>query len=331
MRIILFCVAVLLLSTPCVAQEQGPFCGPVGTEGCDAIAWDSSAIKAWATGCTVVRGPVDITDPDGPKVHYGDDSMGIGSAGGVNTDAVSLGDGGTATLTFARPIRNGAGPDFAVFENSFDDYFLELGFVEVSTDGERYVRFPATSLTPTDVQIGSIGQVDATNLNNLAGKYRFGYGTPFDLEELRDSIGIDLDSIVYVRIVDVVGTIDPQYATYDAYGHIVNDPWPTRDTIWGSGGFDLTGVGVIHPCGEDPVGIGDVSAPLQINVYPNPATDCVIVTASQSAQAALYDFHGRMVAEFETRASGCRLDVSALPAGIYVLRVGATVHKLVVR
>jgi hypothetical protein len=49
-----------------------------------------------------------------------------------------------------------------------------------------------------------------------------------------------------VRLVDVVGTIDPQYATRDYKGRIVNDPWPTRDTIWASGGFDLTGVAVLR-------------------------------------------------------------------------------------
>lgn len=226
--------------------EHGPFCGAVGTEGCDAIDGHSSNIVAWATGVSVVRGLDDIAVPDGPHVIYGSESDAVGPIDFTTTTAVSLGDGGSATVTFAHPIRNGEGPDFAVFENSFDDYFLELGFVEVSTDGERFVRFPATSLTQTDSQV--VSHVDPTFINNLAGKYRVGYGTPFDLEELRDSTGINIDSIVYVRIVDVVGSINPQYATYDAYGHIVNDPYPTSDPTgnWRSGGFDLTGVAVMY-------------------------------------------------------------------------------------
>lgn len=226
--------------------EHGPFCGAVGTEGCDAIDGHSSSIVAWATGVSVVRGLDDIAVPDGPHVIYGSESDAVGPIDFTTTTAVSLGDGGSATVTFAHPIRNGEGPDFAVFENSFNDYFLELGFVEVSTDGERFVRFPATSLTQTETQI--VSEVDPTFINNLAGKYRVGYGTPFDLEELRDSTGINIDSIVYVRIVDVVGSINPQYATYDAYGHIVNDPYPTSDPTgnWRSGGFDLTGVAVMY-------------------------------------------------------------------------------------
>lgn len=227
-----------------VIPEHGPFCGAVGTVGCDAIKADSSAFVAWATGITVVRGPRDISNPNSQPATTGADSNALGMPTLSNTsDVVCLGDGGMATLTFARPIRNGEGPDFAVFENSFGDSFLELAFVEVSSDGERFVRFPATSLTPTDVQTDTYGSTDPTMINNLAGKYRIGYGTPFDLEELRDSTGIDIDSIVYVRVIDVVGSVDSQYATYDAFGHMVNDPWPTP---FPAGGFDLTGVGVIH-------------------------------------------------------------------------------------
>lgn len=232
-----------------VVPEHGPFCGAVGTEGCNAIKADSSAFVAWATGVEVTRGPRNIANPDGPRATTGTESNVIGMATLDNVyEVVSLGDGGSALVTFAHPIRNGEGPDFAVFENSFGDVYLELAFVEVSSDGDRFVRFPATCLTQTETQLGNAGQTDPTNINNLAGKFRIGYGTPFDLEELRDSTGIDLDSIVYVRIVDVVGSINPLYGTYDAYGHIINDPWPTP---FETGGFDLTGVGVIHERVDD--------------------------------------------------------------------------------
>ena len=219
-------------------------CGAVGTEGCNAIKADSSAIVAWATGINVVRGPQSIANPEGPVASTGVDSNALGMATLNNSlQVVSLGDGGSATLTFTHPIRNGEGPDFAVYENSFGDSFLELAFVEVSSDGERFVRFPATSLTQTETQTNSTGATDPTFINNLAGKFRIGYGTPFDLAELADSTGINIDSIVYVRVVDVVGSINPQYGTYDAFGHIINDPWPTDNM---SGGFDLSGVAVLN-------------------------------------------------------------------------------------
>ena len=59
--------------------------------------------------------------------------------------AVALGQGGTATLTFAQPITNGPGYDFAVFGNGFSDghpEWVKPAFVEVSSDGVNFFRFP---------------------------------------------------------------------------------------------------------------------------------------------------------------------------------------------
>ena len=81
---------------------------------------------------------------------------------------MSLGDGGVAILTFKYPIKNETGNDFAVFENSFNDTFLELAFVEVSSDGIHYFRFPAVSNTQDTLQMGNDASIDARHLNNLA-------------------------------------------------------------------------------------------------------------------------------------------------------------------
>jgi hypothetical protein len=306
--------------------EHGPFCGPVGTEGCNAIAADSSAIVAWATGAAITRGPQMISNPEGPLADFGTEADAIGPASTATTDAVSLGDGGSALLTFATPIRNGEGPDFAVFENSFDDHFLELAFVEVSSDGQRFVRFPATSLTQTEAQTGSSGSTDPTRINNLAGKFRIGYGTPFDLDELSDSTGINLDSIVYVRIVDVVGSIDPQYATYDAFGHIVNDPWPTN---FGSCGFDLTGVAVLNEyVAPQPIGIEETEFAIE-SVWPNPTADRVNVAISKSANAQLFDLTGRQLGTYSLQQGTNTIDLSIFPEGVYMLRIEGTACKIV--
>ena len=325
MKRIAVILTTLLLTCAMYGQGQGSFCGAVGTPGCTAIRYDSAAIIGWATGCTVERGPVDIIDPDGPKVRYGNEGFGIGPATTATTSAVSLGDGGTATLTFAEPICNVAGPDFAVFENSFNDSFLELAFVEVSTDGVRYVRFPSTSLTPTTVQVGSNGSVDPTKLNNLAGKYRVGYGTPFDLEELKDSAGIDIDNIVYVRLVDVVGTIDPQYATHDAFGHMVNDPYPTNDTIWAGGGFDLTGVAVLRAT----AGIDGIASAVRVTAWPNPTTGWLTVCGEVGRDMELCDLRGRRMGQWRLTGERTRIDLADLPAGVYLLRVDGKVTKVV--
>ncbi|MEM6749046.1 MAG: dockerin type I domain-containing protein [Planctomycetota bacterium] len=166
-------------------------------------------------------------------------NLALGPAVGTSFDIVTLGDNGTITLGFDTPITNGPGFDFAVFENAFDDDFLELAFVEVSSDGQNFVRFANDSLTPDAVGgFDPIG-VDATNLDGLAGKYRQGFGTPFDLDGV-DGVNplVDVAAITHVRVVDILG--DGSVA--DTSGDPIYDPFPT----FGSPGFDLDAVAVLH-------------------------------------------------------------------------------------
>lgn len=240
------------------------FAPPAGMPGSTAIPADSSIFVAWATDIEVERGWQYIIDENMGKAEVGEPAAALGMAD--SPSIVSLGDGGFATLTFDLPIRNGEGYDFAVFENSFDGAFLELAFVEVSSDGENFVRFPAISNTQADEDIGSFGWIDATKINNLAGKYQELYGTPFDLEELVGNDDLDVENITHVRIVDVVGSTDENYATFDQNGQAINDPFPTP---FPSGGFDLDAVGVIH---QNQV-IANESIDNQkvtISVFPNP-------------------------------------------------------------
>ncbi len=304
---------------------QGLFCGIVGTEGCDAIPGDSDKIKGWATGCTVTRGWENIATQE-RLASYGHDSMAVGAVNmSDNLSVVSLGDGGSATLTFAHPIVDGEGPDFAVFENSFNDLFLELAFVEVSSDGEHFVRFPSRSLTQAYTQIGSVGHVNATFIHNLAGKYRTGYGTPFDLAELADSANLDIHHITHVRIIDVVGSIDPLYATYDATGRPINDPFPSDSY---STGFDLDGIGVLN---QEVVSIPTVAA-VQLTAYPSPSDGLLQVSLAGSAtQLHIYDMMGRLVQAMEVQEGSQPLDLRHLPKGVYLLSVQGTTQKIVLR
>lgn len=208
-----------------------------------AIRKDSSIIVAWASGCTLNLGWQDVANQGLGRVSYGRDTSAIGP----NDDVVSLGDAGSATLTFASPITNGPGPDFAVFENGFATVggdLLELAFVEVSSDGQHFVRFPAQSLTSTTTQLGTFGLIDdVTKLHNLAGKYIGGHGTPFDLSELPPDPMLNPNAITHVRVIDVVGSLDANIGTRDANNRLINDPYPTP---FNTGGFDLDGVAVLH-------------------------------------------------------------------------------------
>jgi len=229
-------------------SAQGPYAPAAGQPGSTAIHKDSSVIVNWATGIELRRGYINISDTsvydnNSNLATYGYPSLALGEAVGDSYDIVSLGDSGMATLTFDRQIINGSGPDFAVFENGFSDTSLELAFVEVSSDGIHFIRFPAVSLTPDSLQVGGFDPLDPTNLYNLAGKYRQGYGVPFDLEEIKDSANLDVDNIRFVRVVDVIGSVTDPWACYDSQGNIVNDPWPYP---YSSCGFDLEAVGIIN-------------------------------------------------------------------------------------
>ncbi len=230
----------------------GSFAPAAGQAGSTAIRYDSPLFISWASGVSqLVRGPVDISDPMGPAASYGEisDVLGVSDAIADNFPVLSLGDGGSITLTFTSPIMDGAGADFAVFENGLNNFFLELAFVEVSSNGSNFHRFQSYSETPTATQIGSFSLLDPTNLHNLAGKYRSGYGTPFDLAELNGMPGLNLAAVTHIRITDVVGSINPTYASRDSQNRIINDPWRTA---FDTGGFDLDAIGVIHQAVPEP-------------------------------------------------------------------------------
>ncbi len=230
-----------------LAAHAGPFAPAAGLPGSDAIAAADARFTLWATSAEITRGPFDIASENPIEVSYGTFADAIGPADTTPDEpynAVSLGDGGNAVLTFAAPFTDLPGPDFVVFENSFNASFLELAHVEVSSDGIHYFRFPSTSLTVASENIGNGGAVDPTNVRNLAGKYTAGSGTPFDLAEMRHfSPELDVQRITHVRVIDVVGTNVPSQGSFDAAGTIIIDPYPTA---YFSGGFDLDAVGAFY-------------------------------------------------------------------------------------
>lgn len=298
------CLAGALL---CVLSLPAQYDPPAGQPGSLAMYKDSSAFVAWANACTVYPGYQDVSNTSLGFANAGDSSMALGIAG-LNA-TVSLGDGGYAIVRFSDPIGNGPGPDFAVFENGFSDTFLEMAFVEVSSDGINYFRFPAVSNTQDTVQVTSFGAVDATQVHNLAGKYRMYYGTPFDLDEMDSIPGLDVTRVTHVKIVDVIGCIQETYATFDSQQHKVNDPWPTG---FASGGFDLDAVGVIH---VNPAGVTEYPTDF-ISFYPNPAqSGSVIHLRGNTELLRVYTSSGELVWE----SSGTAIETSGMKPGIYFI------------
>ena len=235
------------------AADYLPSAPEAGEAGSSAIDKSSTAIVAWADGYTNMQYGTDVDDT------WKSPEKALGPAEGTSADIVSLGRGGTITLTFPSGIGNRSGADFTVFENSFSETFLELAFVEVSSDGIHFVRFPNYSDTPEPV--GAFGDLWTCWIYNLAGKYKQGYGTPFDLEELRIAYNaqlagksdfsvafaqqltnnfprLDLNKITHLRLIDIVG----DGSVLDSRGRVIYDPYATT----GSAGFDLDAVGVLN-------------------------------------------------------------------------------------
>lgn len=303
------CLMQLFLS-PLFSLAQ--FAPPAGQDGSTAIHCDSTVFVAWASSCTVNRGPQQINDLSFGYASYGVDGVGVGKA---DNDVVSLGDGGDAVLTFETPIYNGPGYDFAVFENALNDTFLELGFVEVSSDGENYFRFPSVSLTSETEQVDSFGSLQPTSVHNLAGKYRAYYGTPFDLDDVEDSPLLDKFSVTYVRVVDAIGTIDTMYCSYDSQGHIVNDPWPTP---FYSSGFDLDAVGVIH--NQNHIGFNDFAA-IDVAIYPNPASHFLRIESECFSEYIVFNTLGQVMMASQVKSCSHFVDLDCLQKGVYYVKV----------
>ncbi len=282
-----FAIDTIMGSLPSACDRPYPEMGVNGHIGDDwrhAAPTDDDAVinpifRGWATS-VVSYSPAPSVDP-----QWSDPNKALGPATGNNLDIVSMGDldrqqidasmpPGQITLSFSEPIRDGNGYDFVVFENGLvsewdtatgsvtGQMFAELAFVEVSSNGEDYVRFPAVSLTSETV--GPYGTIEVSKVYNLASKHPNANGlctgTPFDLREVANypavmSGLVDVNKIKYVRIVDIPGSgdfydnadahIDPKtWPIWDYYtsDHPIYDAWVT----FGSGGFDLEAIGVLE-------------------------------------------------------------------------------------
>ena len=311
---------IYILTTLFPLLVKAQFAPPAGQNGTTAIFKDSSIIKAWATRCTVVRGWQDINDTSLGKVSYGTDTAALGEA---DNNVVSLGDSGYAIVSFDEPVVNGEGYDFAVFENAFNDEFLELAFVEVSSDSIHWARFPAVSLTDTTEQVGTFGTLEAEKIHNLAGKYRVLYGTPFDLSELTDTEFVDVNNIKYIRITDVIGSVKTSKYSTDSQGNKINDPYPTA---FNTGGFDLDAVAILkHTVNNNSVFYSEVK------IFPNPANKFFTVISEQTHHYSLINTTGEIVLQGKLSGKTTLINTSDLPQGVYFLKItGQKVKKIIV-
>lgn len=302
-----------------------------GNPGTTAIHKDSSCFVAWASGAVIQRGYVDIQDTsamyDGSnKATYGTVENALGQAQGSASEVVSLGDSGYITLTFPLFITDGPGFDFAVFENGFMDNYMEFAHVEVSSDGINFVRFPSVTEIPVSPQLGNASTSDCRYVHNLAGKYRIGYGTPFDLSELPEDSLLNLQAVSHIRLIDAIGAVSGT-GTTDQYGTVINDPYPTP---FASCGFDLDAVGIINGTLEtSELNIDNIT------FWPNPATQQIRIQSTIPFNVQVWNTNGQFICELSgTGTTDLDFQETGIAPGAYLLRFttseGQSIRKLIV-
>jgi hypothetical protein len=238
-KILLMMILTMLLASGNVFAAPGDFDGPYPLNGVtpDVANW-------WATSV------IGSSNQNPPENILGavDGAWAIGRPGD-----------GWITVGFDQAITNGTGYDFAVWENGFNvggtgRIYAELGYVDVSTDGENWVEFPSAYL---EVESG-VPNIDPTYVYNLAGNYEAHYipvedreGTPFNLDDILSTDAVlaslvDPNEINYVRLRDIIGGGEGgnnwDQATYFGYDR---DHW-IHDGIAYGGGADWDAIGVMN-------------------------------------------------------------------------------------
>jgi hypothetical protein len=248
-------VSALLLSLSATAASAGIYSGPsqISHPIDAAIPSNSPLFTEWADKIDAAR---TYFAPRGATTIS---PTGVNSLGDLDATQIAAGDQvGYLTVTFPTGIRNASGDDFAIFENGFafgspNGLFAELAYVEVSSNGVDFARFPNVSTNVAPVTgSGAFAGFDMSNVYNLAGKHAGGFGTPFNLDDLLahplvTGGNVNLANIQYVKLVDIPGN-----GSYlDSQGNPIFDNWLTV----GTGGFDFRlpagqGVGVINAVPE---------------------------------------------------------------------------------
>ncbi|MEI7979191.1 MAG: T9SS type A sorting domain-containing protein [Bacteroidota bacterium] len=285
-----------------------------------AIYKDSSIIKGWATTCNVTRGWQNYLDTTLGKATVGSEFYGTQKADG---QVLSLGDSGIAILQFDNPISDKEGPDFCVFENGFTignaqpESHMELAFVEVSSDGMHYVRFPSQCLLDSTVQKSNFDGSNAIYIDGLAGKYVANFGTPFDLSVFAALSSININKITHVKLIDVVGNKDALYPARDKNGRKIIDPWPTP---YPSSGFDLDAVGVINQLYNTNINLANIEG---FNLFPNPVKNGQILyleNIGTNAQISIVNIFGKEIFN-QTETDNIKIETNSFESGIYFLNI----------
>ena len=163
------------------------------------------------------------------------------------------------------------------------------------------------------------------DFNNLGTPVPLKFGatmrTPFDLEDIIDSTGVDIDSIVYIKIIDVIGCIQNEFVNYDSQANKINEPWPTP---FHTCGFDLDAVGLIHLKNNDINELSDIKE--NVSLYPNPIRSGELFTVkfndlNGEKKVTVFNITGKLVYRKITTENIIHINSSILNEEFYILQI----------
>ena len=234
-----------------------------------------------------------------------------------SVDVCLLGNSGSIDLGFEdeKRIFDGPGADFTILENAFQIldpdtgdptglFSAELMFVEVSTDGEIFARFPTLTTNTQPIHASEYDGLDPSQYSGFAGvnptyanvdlndinpfDSAVSGGDAFDLSDIADNAlvlsgNVDLSDIRWVRLVDIIGdgsVLDSKgNPIYDAYQY-ENDPDdPEDDDPIPINGADIDALAVING--------------LDGTVVPEPGTLVLFAVSLPVLLASARSFHNR--------------------------------------
>ncbi len=209
-----------MIRKPVIVLALGLGCAALGLGFSTPLCAFAQSVVAFVAGTSAGNNQ---TQPIGEPTGGGDFEGSM--------DTLTLGYGGSLTLLLGSACFDGPGTDLIVCENPFfitgsSNLFVEAMFVEVSTDGVNFARFP-TSYTGDAGPFQPFSGVPMSWYRGFAGvmpvhaNSSFGIpsldvvaagGDAFDLADLADdplamSGAVNLFEIHYVRLVDVRGGV----------------------------------------------------------------------------------------------------------------------------
>jgi hypothetical protein len=79
------------------------------------------------------------------------------------------------------------------------------------------------------------------------------------------------------------------------------------------------------------VEIEDITRANQLMVYPNPATDYMVIEGVEGEEVCIYNLEGQCLGQFTMYNAKCTIDASVLPAGTYIVKSGSASCKVIIK